>query len=55
MREANTDEVTELKKENSELKYTVAELTLQNRMLKKVPMTQSKVEEVHEIYSKREV
>lgn len=35
LREANTDEVTELKKQNSELKHTVAELMLDNRMLKK--------------------
>jgi len=35
MREANTDEVKELRGENSELKETVAELLLQNRVLKK--------------------
>lgn len=34
-REANTEEVSEIKKENSELKETVAELTLQVRVLKK--------------------
>ncbi len=35
MREANTDDVKELKGENSELKQVVAELLLQNRVLKK--------------------
>jgi len=35
MREANTSEVQELKKENSELKEVVAELTLKHRTLKK--------------------
>lgn len=35
MREANTSEVKELRGENSELKETVAELLLQNRLLKK--------------------
>jgi len=35
MREANTSEVKELRGENSELKETVAELLLQNRVLKK--------------------
>jgi len=35
MREANTNEVKELKGENSELKEAVAELLLQNRVLKK--------------------
>jgi len=35
MREANTSEVQELKKMNSELKEVVAELTLKNRTLKK--------------------
>jgi len=35
MREANTNEVKELKSENSELKEAVAELLLQNRVLKK--------------------
>jgi transposase len=34
-REANTEEVSEIKKENSDLKETVAELLLQNRILKK--------------------
>ena len=34
-REANTSEVQELKKENTDLKEVVAELTLDNRMLKK--------------------
>ena len=34
-REANTDEVTELRKDNSQLKHLVAELNLENRVLKK--------------------
>ena len=35
VREANTDEVKQLQVENSQLKETVAELFLKNRMLKK--------------------
>jgi len=35
LREANTDEVGELRKENEELKQLVAELSLKNRVLKK--------------------
>ena len=35
LREANTTEVQELRKENSQLKEVVAELVLQNRVLKK--------------------
>ena len=35
MREANTSEVTEIKRENQALKETVAELLLKNRELKK--------------------
>ena len=35
MREANTSEVQSLKKENAQLKEAVAELLLQNRILKK--------------------
>lgn len=35
MREANTSEVQELKGENSSLKELVAELSLENRFLKK--------------------
>jgi len=35
MREANTSEVKELKEENSSLKELVAELSLDNRRLKK--------------------
>ena len=35
MREANTDQVKHLRSENSELKETVAELLLKNRVLKK--------------------
>jgi len=35
MREANSDEVTELRKENEQLKQLVAELSLKNRVLKK--------------------
>lgn len=35
MREANTSEVQALKKENSELKEVVAELTLKHRAMKK--------------------
>jgi len=34
-REANTDEVTELRKENEQLKQLVAEVSLKNRILKK--------------------
>ena len=34
-REANTHEVTDLRKENGDLKEVVAELTLSNRVLKK--------------------
>ena len=34
-REANSDEVTELRKENDELKRLVAEVSLKNRILKK--------------------
>ena len=35
VREANTDEVKGLRRENSDLKQVVAELTLDNRVLKK--------------------
>ena len=35
MREANSDEVSELRKENDQLKQLVAELSLKNRVLKK--------------------
>jgi len=35
MREANSDEVSELRKENEQLKQLVAELSLSNRVLKK--------------------
>ena len=35
MREANSSEVHSLKKENAQLKEAVAELLLQNRILKK--------------------
>jgi len=35
IREANSDEVGELRKENGELKQLVAELSLKNRVLKK--------------------
>jgi len=35
MREANTSEVQSLRKENAQLKEAVAELLLQNRVLKK--------------------
>jgi transposase len=35
MREANSDEVSELRRENEELKKLVAELSLDNRVLKK--------------------
>jgi transposase len=35
IREANTDEVAELRKENEQLKQLVAELSLKNRVLKK--------------------
>ena len=35
IREANSDEVSELRKENDELKQLVAELSLKNRVLKK--------------------
>ena len=35
MREANTSEVLSLKQENAQLKEAVAELLLQNRVLKK--------------------
>ena len=35
MREANSDEVSELRKENEQLKQLVAELSLKNRGLKK--------------------
>ena len=35
-REANSDEVSELRKENEQLKQLVAELSLKNRVLKKV-------------------
>jgi transposase len=36
MREANSDEVRELRKENEQLKQLVAELSLKNRVLKKI-------------------
>ena len=36
MREANTDEVKNLRDENAELKAVVAELLLKNRVLKKI-------------------
>jgi len=35
MREASSDEVSELRRENEELKQLVAELSLKNRVLKK--------------------
>ena len=35
MREANSDEVSELREENEQLKQLVAELSLKNRVLKK--------------------
>ena len=35
IREANRDEVTELRRENDQLKQLVAELSLKNRVLKK--------------------
>jgi transposase len=35
IREANSDEVTEIRKENDQLKQLVAELSLKNRVLKK--------------------
>ena len=35
MREANSDEVSALRKENEQLKQLVAELSLKNRVLKK--------------------
>jgi len=35
IREANSDEVTEIRKENEQLKQLVAELSLKNRVLKK--------------------
>jgi transposase len=35
MREANSDEVSELRKESDQLKQLVAELSLKNRVLKK--------------------
>lgn len=35
LREANTEEVKELRDENDQLKHVVAELTLKNRVLKK--------------------
>ena len=35
MREANSDEVSDLRRENEELKQLVAELSLKNRVLKK--------------------
>ena len=35
LREANSDEVTEIRKENEQLKQLVAELSLKNRVLKK--------------------
>ena len=35
IREANRDEVTELRRENDQLKQLVAELSLRNRVLKK--------------------
>ena len=35
MREANSDEVSELRQENEQLKQLVAELSLKNRVLKK--------------------
>ena len=35
MRETNSDEVSELRKENEQLKQLVAELSLKNRVLKK--------------------
>jgi transposase len=35
VREANSDEVSELRKENEELKHLVAEVSLKNRVLKK--------------------
>ena len=35
VREANSNEVTELRKENEQLKHLVAEVSLKNRVLKK--------------------
>ena len=34
-REANTDDVSELRRDNSQLKHLVAELSMENRVLKK--------------------
>ncbi len=55
MREANTSEVKELKDENRSLKELVAELSLDNRDLKKNLNGKIKTEEIHALQSKREI
>ena len=54
-REANTSEVKELKDENRSLKELVAELSLDNRDLKKNFNGKIKTEEIHALQSKRKV
>ena len=54
-REANTSEVNDLRKENTDLKEVVAELTLSNRVLKKAYVGWSKIQEFYAIYSTRKI
>ena len=48
VREASTQEVIELKKENEQLKQLVAEIALKNRVLKKVWMARIPMEPIYE-------
>ena len=55
VREANTGEVSGLRKENTDLKEVVAELTLDNRVLKKVYMVSNRVQEIHALHTTGEI
>ena len=48
-REANSDDVSDLRMENEQLKQLVAELSLDNRILKKVRVGWSRTETIYEI------
>jgi transposase len=51
IREAGSDEVKELRSENDSLKMLVAELTLQNRKLKKYRRLWSPDPSIHEVHA----
>ena len=55
VREANTNEVSGLRKENTDLKEVVAELTLDNRVLKKAYMVSNRVQEIHALHTTGEI